>query len=266
MNRLTILGEELMNPLVNHPLILLFVLLVVLWLAAVAGVKLRGWRTRLEGDAREDFGVVQTATLTLLALMIGFSFSMAVNRYDQRKNYEEEEANAIGTEFVRAELLPGSDAAKVQFLLKQYLDQRILFYRTRDEGKLGEIDARTTELETGLWTSIKGVAAAQPTPVVALVVSGMNDVLNTQGYTQAAWWNRIPLAAWGLMIVIAMACNVLVGYGTRSFSTKSVLLIVQPLVVAISLALIADIDSPRGGVIRVVPQNLIGLAQSLTPR
>jgi hypothetical protein len=195
--------------------------------------------------------------------MIGFSFSMAVNRYDQRKNYEEEEANAVGTEFVRAELLPGSDAAKVQSLLRRYLDQRILFYRTRDEGQLGAIDARTTELETELWTSIKGVAAVQPTPIVALVVSGMNDVLNTQGYTQAAWWNRIPRSAWGLMIVIATACNLLVGYGTRSFSAKSVLLIVQPLVVAISLALIADIDSPRGGVIRVAPQNLISLAQSL---
>ena len=69
-----------------------------------------------------------TATLTLLALIIGFTFSMALNRYDQRKIYEEEEANAIGTEYLRAELLPAADAAKVRTLLLNYLDQRVLFY------------------------------------------------------------------------------------------------------------------------------------------
>ena len=63
---------------------------------------------------REDFGVVQAATLTLLGLIIGFSFSMAIGRYDQRKNYEEAEANAIGTEYVRAGLLPAADATKVR--------------------------------------------------------------------------------------------------------------------------------------------------------
>jgi hypothetical protein len=70
--------------------------------------------SKLEEDIREDFGVIQTATLTLLGLIIGFTFSMAVGRYEQRKNYEEAEANAIGTEYVRADLLPGADAARVR--------------------------------------------------------------------------------------------------------------------------------------------------------
>ena len=81
---------------------------------------------------REDFGVVQAATLTLLGLIIGFSFSMATTRYDLRKTYEEAEANAIGTEYVRAGLVPGANGAKVRALLKKYLDLRILFYRARD--------------------------------------------------------------------------------------------------------------------------------------
>ncbi len=90
----------------------------------------------------------------------------------------------------------------------------------------------------------------------------MNDVLNSQGYTQAAWWNRIPDSAWGLMIVIAICCNLLVGYGARG-AIKAGLLFILPLVVAISFVLIADIDSPRGGFIHVVPQNLESLSQSL---
>jgi hypothetical protein len=89
----------------------------------------------------------------------------------------------------------------------------------------------------------------------------MNDVLNSQGYTQAAWWNRIPLAAWGLMYAIAILSNLLLGYGAHGRTV--VLSVVLPLVVSISFFLIADIDSPRGGVIRVKPQNLIVLADSL---
>lgn len=253
-----------MEQLVSHPPVLFVVVFSLLWLAAIGGIALQKRRAPLTSEAREDFGVVQGATLTLLALMIGFSFSMAVGRYDLRKNYEEEEANAIGTEFIRAELLPDVETKKVQSLLKLYLRRRILFYQTRDAHYVAEINSTTSELQTQLWAPVKSVAVLQPTPVTALVVSGMNDVLNTQGYTQAEWWNRIPSAAWGLMVAIAVSCNMLVGDGIRSFSRRSALLLIQPLVVSISFALIADIDSPRGGLIRVVPQNLISLEHSLT--
>jgi hypothetical protein len=91
----------------------------------------------------------------------------------------------------------------------------------------------------------------------------MNDVLNSQGYTQAAWWNRIPPAAWGMMAAIAICCNLLVGFGARQAKAERTLMLVLPLVVSISFFLIADIDSPRGGIIRVQPQNLVSFAQSL---
>ena len=81
--------------------------------------------------------------------------------------------------------------------------------------ELREIDAATAQLQTELWSAVQAAAAAKPTPVIALAVSGMNDVLNSQGYTQAAWWNRIPIAAWGLMVVIAICCNLLIGYAAR---------------------------------------------------
>src|SRR5262249_60504952 len=105
-------------------------------------------------------------------------------------------------------------------------------------------------------------ANANPTPPMALAVSGMNDVLNARGYTQAAWWNRIPLAAWGLMGLIAVAANLILGYGDRQ--TDALLLHVLPIVISLAIFLIPAIDSPRGGVIRVPPQNLIALSQSLT--
>lgn len=247
----------------SHPWLLFAFSFLVFALAAWIGVLCaRRWRISEDG-VREDFGVIQAATLTLLALIVGFTFSMALNRYDQRKNYEEEEANAIGTEFLRASLLPAADAAKVRALLIAYLGQRVAFYETRDGKELLKIEAQTAKLQSELWSAVQAPAAAQPTPTVTLAVSGMNDVLNSQGYTQAAWWNRIPLAAWGLMGAIAICSNALVGYGARYPEKEFKMLLILPLVVAIAFFLIADIDSPRGGLILVSPQNLLTLAQTL---
>src|SRR5262249_45731668 len=229
---------------------------VLVFVLSFFGLALSAWigvlfsRNRgVEAQVREDFGIILAATLTLLGLIIGFTFSMALGRYDQRKNYEEEEANAIGTEYVRADLLPAADAAKVRALLLSYLEQRVLFYTTRDAQDLERIDARTTTLQPELWSAAQAPASATPTPVVALAVSGMNDVLNSQGYTQAAWLNRIPAAAWLLMIAIAICAAILLGIGARSPRASSRLLVVLPLVVTIAFFLIADIDSPRRGVI-----------------
>jgi hypothetical protein len=170
-----------MRSIVDSPF-LFFVSLVALWLSPHIGA-FAGRRLRLvDEEEHQDFNVVLTATLTLLALIIGFSFAMAISRYDQRKNYEEAEANAIGTEYVRADLLPAVEAANVRQLLKNYLDQRVLFYETRDVSQLARIDADTAQLQTRLWSVVQATAAKQPTCTIALAVSGMNDVLNSHGY------------------------------------------------------------------------------------
>jgi len=249
--------------MLNYPFVFFFFSVVLLWLSAQAGISLRRFRA-LKDDEREDFNTVQAATLTLLALIIGFSFSMAISRYDQRKNYEEAEANAIGTEYVRAGLLPAADATKVRGELRKYLELRISYYKTRNEQELQHIDADTAQLQNEMWQAVQNPALANPTPISALAVWGMNDVLNSQGYTQAAWWNRIPGSAWGLMLGMAICCNVLVGYGAHGAGVKSGLLFVLPLIAAIAFFLIADIDSPRRGLIHVVPQNLVSLQDSLS--
>jgi hypothetical protein len=189
---------------------------------------------------------------------------MATTRYDLRKNYEEAEANAIGTEYFRATLLPAEDTAKVQAQLVKYIQLRLRFYQIRNHSELQQINADTGRLQSEMWSAVQAPAMARPSPVISLAVAGMNDVLNSQGYTQAAWWNRIPKAAWILMITIAVCCNALVGYGARNAGVKSGLLIVLPLVIAVAFLLISDIDSPRSGFIHVVPQNLMSLQKSLS--
>ena len=170
-----------MNNLTDNPFIVFALALFLLWLSTRIGSSFLKRRLNLEDGVREDFSTILTATLTLLVLIIGFSFLMGINRYDQRKDYEETEANAIGTEYVRADLLPAADAARVRALLRNYLDDRILFYETRNEQQLRQINANTAQLQSELWAAVKTPAAAQPTCVVALAISGMNDVLNSQG-------------------------------------------------------------------------------------
>jgi hypothetical protein len=250
--------------LMNFPLLVFALSFAVLLLAAFIGDTFRSRVHTLNEEERDDFNVVLSATLTLLGLLIGFSFSMAISRYDQRKNYEEAEANAIGTEYARADLLPGGDAVRVRQLLKRYVDERVLFYTTRDRSRLAKIDTETLQLQNELWAAVRPTAEAHPTPIVALIVSGMNDVLNSQGYTQAAWWNRIPVAAWGMMAAIAISCNLLIGYGAHGRDWRTLLIV--PIVVSIAFFLISDLDSPRGGAIRVAPHNLISLSQSLQPQ
>jgi len=246
--------------ILDRPLLLFVVTFLLLWGAAWIGMAIRSRHRQFPEGMRSDYGVIIGATLTLLGLIIGFTFSMAVTRYDQRKTLEEEEANAIGTEFARVDFLPAESAARLQTLLRQYTDLRAQFYVAHGGAELMRINSDTASLQNQLWTTAAGAAKLQASPLSALAASGMNDVLNAQGYTQAAWWNRIPVAAWSLLFLIAVLSNVLLGYGAHA--RAMVLSVILPLAVAVSFLLIADIDSPRGGIIRIQPKNLQALAAS----
>ncbi|HEY2487031.1 MAG TPA: hypothetical protein VGI36_17945 [Candidatus Binataceae bacterium] len=252
-----------MEAFVSDPAVL-FIVLLVLFSAAVAfGAVILRRVVPLPDDERDNFNVVQTATFTLLALVIGFSLSMAVSRYDQRKNLEEEEANAIGTEYARSNLADASAKAQIKAALVRYTRLRLEDYQTRKSQELARIGRDTAALQSELWELATQVPRDKPTPIGAIIVTGMNDVLNSQDYTEAARINHIPIEVWFLMILIALFGCVVQGYGVKGKVRKGLLVTILPVTISLSLALIADIDSPRAGVIRVQPQNLARLLQSL---
>ena len=253
-----------MENLTHHPLLLFVTSFVALSVVAVVGSWLRRRYPTADDEHNEHLGVILAATLTLLGLIIGFSFSMAANRYDQRKNLEEAEANAIGTEILRTDLLSADDAADIRKLLAEYTGLRVQFYVNKDDIQRKQLAERTAQLQGALWSAVHKSSVAQPTPVQALAVAGMNDVINSQGYAQAAFWNRIPTAAWSFLAIIALFSNGLIGY--RSGKVGPRLLFVLPLIVSFAFLLIADIDAPRHGLIEVRPQNLENLANSLGNR
>src|SRR5258708_22578885 len=178
------MAELMLNPL-NHPVLLFVISMPALWFGARVGAIFHNRLGKLDPNMLEDFKIVLGATLTLLGLIVGFTFAMAVSRYDQRKNLEEQEANAIGTEYVRADLLPAPSAARVRSLLKSYLGERMLYFTTSNTQLAEQINARTARLQKEMWLAIVGPASHQPTPAAALVVRGINDVLHSPAYNPA---------------------------------------------------------------------------------
>ncbi len=252
-----------MNNIMDYPLLVFLFSFFVLWLSFRIGGPFLQKIWVLKQSVREDFTNIVAPTRALLALLIGFSFAMAVNRYDLRKINEAAEANAIGTEYRRADLLPAADAAKVRALLRDYLDQRVLAYLTRNASQVQQINARTATLQNELWAAVATPAQTKQIPNIGLVIGGMNNVLESQGTTQAGWWNRIPPPAWALLMALAIGSSLLIGYSAQNLKEEGYLNLILPLVLAISFLLIADIDSPHGGLIRTYPHNLERLVETL---
>jgi hypothetical protein len=246
---------------VNYPLLASVLALALLVISARVGDAQSKRKGVPKEDERVDYGPLVGATLTLLFFITGFVFMMAVGRYDLRKTCEQAEAIAIRTQYSRADLLAPADAAKVQTLLRKYLDQRILFYTTRSSGRASEISADTVRLQAELWSTLRPALAAVPPPLMGVLVTGMDDVTNSQRSSEAAWLNRIPVAAWVLMTAIGIGCCWLIGYRARR--TDWVAFMIVPIGVSVCFFLMADLDSPRGGAIHVAPVNLSSLSQSL---
>lgn len=247
--------------LLDYPTTMLAVSLPSFWLSSSVGARLRGNARNPQPGGRDDLRFVLGGALTLLGVMVGFTFQMALSSYDRRKTLEVQEANAISTEYARTDLLLPADGLMVRALLKSYIDQRISNYTSRSDRRLQQASAQTIRLQNEMWSAVAASVTAQPSPLTALVVSGMDNVLDSEAYAQAAWRHHIPIAAWAVLFLISIFCNLLIGWAAPG--TGGFVFLILPVALSISLFLIAEIDSPRTGSIRVEPQNLQDLARSL---
>ncbi|RBP14433.1 hypothetical protein DFR50_109187 [Roseiarcus fermentans] len=250
-----------MQWLVDRPPLFFVTMLALFVGCTTVGVFARIHGHRLTSAERAEFDLVRNAMFTLLGLIIGFAISMAVNRYDLRKTLEEAEANAIGTEYLRLDFLPPETAAKTRALLRTYAGQRIAYYVVLDTDAMAQNAQETAKTAAALWAAIGPDVAARPTPLAALAASGMNDVLNAYGYTVAAWRNRLPVEVWLLLIAVAAGCNFLIGFGAEKLSSATHAIL--PIAASLAVLLIADVEGPGNGFVRVHPDNLIDAAASM---
>lgn len=235
----------------------------------VAAVFVGRWlgvrRRRVEAADDPHIGVVQGAILALLGLLLGFSFSGASERFVQRQDIIVREANAIGTAYMRCDLLPSIHAAAIREILREYVNARIDLFDAAGREASATIESmrRIDDLQDRLWRS--AAQAARDTPqFAALIVTPITEVIDEFELRNAATRRHIPVLVMAIMIACAMASLGSVGYvmglSKRSLRGPVVLLIV---LITAALWVTIDLDFSRHGLIQIDAVPLLELRESM---
>jgi hypothetical protein len=248
-------------------LLVLFIACYVCFLAVIeVGFRL-GRRHREESNdaAITHVGALQTALLGLLALLLGFTFAMAATRFEKRKALVVEEANAIGTTFLRSKFLLEPHRQVVAGLLRDYVAARIAAHNERSEGARRAADATGSRIQQELWAQTEGVGAQQPTSVpVGLFIHALNQAIDLREESRAALDNHVPETVLFLLILVTAVSLALVAYGSGlTGHRRFVLHALFALLLVLVLTIILDLDRPRRGLIKVSQVSMIRLKETI---
>ncbi len=243
------------------------VFVAALIVASEAGFRL-GRKTRAKaGDkAKSELGAVEGGILALLGLLLGFTMSMAVARYEARKELVLQEANAIGTSYLRTRLLPVPESTEIADLLREYVALRLRYAGLRDDPyRLQAIREQTARLQNEFWNRAVSYAGKAPNPLLAgLLIQSLNQVIDLESARWMAFQNRVPPAVIFVNGIVAVFAALIVGYafgfdGRRYLFPTSLL----ALAIAVVLTVIVDLDLARKGFIQVSQQPMIDLQRQL---
>ena len=248
----------------DHPLWLIFVVSLVTVLAAV---EIGRWFGLLIGSrGRENISTVEGAILGLLALMLGFTFAMALSRFEARRDAVLNEANAIGTTALRARLLPAPHNTECLKLLREYVQIRLdVTRRSPTSAELSAAISRSNAIQEALWRQVKAVAVKDNAMVpTGLFIQTLNEMIDNQQKRLAALANRVPGIALTALYGIAIIASAFAGYaaGLDAQRSRLPIYVIGVLSCAVIL-LILDLDSPGAGFIKVSQQPMLDAAASI---
>ncbi len=242
---------------------LVFVALIagVCWFVltlAAAEVGRRVGVARLAGHAGElakGSGSAEAALFALFGLLIAFTFSGAASRFEDRRHLIADEANAIGTAYLRLDLLPSGAQPPLRELFRRYVDVRYTVYRqsgddTATRAKLDE----SAELQAAIWRMASSAVQEQGTPpsTTTLLLGSLNEMIDITTTREMATRNHPPLAIFLLLGGLSLVCALFVGYGTSQNPARSWLHTVTfAAIVSLTVYVIIDLEVPRLGLIRV---------------
>jgi hypothetical protein len=241
--------------------------LAILLLAGEGGFRLgRRIASRVEETTKSQITSLQGALLALFGLLLAFTFSMAVSRYDLRKQLVVEESTSIGTTYLRAQLLPEPYSTDISKLLRDYVDIRLEFFAVgADPERVAQVSAETEKVQDEIWYQAIAAAAVNPqAETVGWFLQSLNETIDIPTKRLAALQNRIPETVILLLFFGGILAVGAVGYGyglgghrnTFLMSAFSVLIVLVVLV-------IIDLDRPRRGLITVSQQSMLDLRESL---
>jgi len=248
--------------------VIIFGLLIAMIAALEIGRRL-GLKARpnLDDAARTQASSLQGAIIGMLALLLAFTLSMAISRYETRRQLVLDEANSIGTTYLRTKLLPAPYAGDAANLLRQYVANRIAFFSAGIDQALLEADnAEAARLQSQLWAIAQATSAQDNRAIpTSLFVQSLNDTIDLQAKRLAAFQNRVPETVIWLLLGVAVATAAVVGYnnglGNRQHAFGAITLVV---VITIVIWVIIDIDRPRRGLIQVSQQSMIDVQNFIT--
>jgi hypothetical protein len=252
------------GPLDALPLWGVFVaILIVVLLSVECGYRLgRYRRNRHEQEKETPVGTMVGATLGLLAFILAFTFGLAAARFDTRRQVLLDEANAIGTTYLRAGMLP-ERREEIRALLRNYVDTRLEAVRS---GNIAEGMRQSENIQNDVWTHAIAVGEKNPNSiVVGLFVQSLNDMIDLHAKrVQASLRSRIPGAIWiGLFAVAALSLATM-GYHAGMVGTRrSLAILAVALTFSVVIELIADLDRPQEGILKVSQHALLDLQRSM---
>jgi len=255
---------ESSGPLDALPLWGLFIaILAVVLLSVECGYRLgRYRRNRHEQEKETPVGTMVGATLGLLAFILAFTFGLAAARFDTRRQVLLDEANAIGTTYLRAGMLP-ERREEIRTLLRNYVNTRLEAVRP---GNIAEGIRQSENIQNELWTHATAVGEKNPNSiVVGLFVQSLNEMIDLHAKrVQAGLRSRIPGAIWiGLFAVAALSLATM-GYHAGMVGTRrSLAILAVAFTFSVVIELIADLDRPQEGVLKVSQHALLDLQRSM---
>lgn len=209
---------------------------------------------------------LQGALLGLLGLLLGFTFAMSVNRFDARKQLVLDESNGIGTAWLRAAFLSDPVRDKMRATMEDYVDSRLKGAEAPVGSPAFEQQVeRSLQDQQSMWSLTVAELKASNTPATALFAASLNDVIDLDSKRQVAARNHVPPSVWLLLWLVSCTACCITGYTTGLGESGRYLLpmVILPLLLSLVIAIIADLDNPQSGIIRVSQQSMRDLQQEL---
>lgn len=236
---------------------------------ACLDVGFRIGRRHADGESHEGVGAIEAAVFGLLGLLLAFSFSGGTSRLDARRQLIVEEANAIGTAYLRLDLLAASDQAAMRSLFRDYLDARLRVYQVLpDLAAAGQDMAQAATIQQAIWS--RAVAASRTeegaSPVALLLLPAINEMIDVTTSRAVALRTHLPSLILSLLVAVALLSAFLAGYAMAKRRRRSWLhIVIYALAVTVTTYAVIDLDYPRSGLIRLdaADEALTALRQSI---
>jgi cation transporter-like permease len=242
---------------------LFFIFFALMLAATEAGFRLgRESEANTPDKTKSMVSTVEAAILGVLGLLLGFTMSMAVSRFEARKQLVLDEANAIETSCLRTELLPAPEGPDIERLLRQYINLRVQYGTTEDDPtQLDNLHTQAARLQNQFWTRAIAYGQKDPNPVkVGLLLQSLNQSIDLESARRMAFQNRVPESVIYVDAIVGILAAMLVGYAFGLYGRRQIFSVcVLAMAITLVLALIVDLDRPRSGFIRVSQQPMIDL-------